>query len=397
MSIPRVRLVAGLLACCLCASAAAEERASPRLLGDPGGARSRLERLGIGLQLFYNQLVGGNPRGGADPHGFGHSGSYDLLARVDAEELLGLPDLTGLLHVKGQYDRSVNDDVGSLSDSFDDADFDAPIYVDELWLDQGFAGGRVVLRAGFQEQQTIFDRNAFANSEDRQFLSAFLDNDPLVPLPNALAATLFLRPLPGLTLAAGVADADNAPRSAGFDTAFDGLDSLNAILEASLSGALPGPRGGLPGALRVGVFRDGRKRASLRSGRPQRGHPGVYLSADQWVLRELDGEDEGLGLFARMGWSHPDTAPVEWFWSVGGQYRGLVPGRGRDALGLAVYQAIGAPRSRLGSETGIELYYRAEVLPWLELTPDLQWIGNPGGRRAHENALVLGLRARVGF
>ena len=56
------------------------------------------------------------------------------------------------------------------------------------------------------EQQTIFDRNAFANNEDRQFLATFLDNNGVVPLPNGLAATLFLRPFPWLELALGVAD-----------------------------------------------------------------------------------------------------------------------------------------------------------------------------------------------
>jgi len=58
--------------------------------------------------------------------------------------------------------------------------------------------GRVRLRAGFLEFQTVFDRNAYANREDVQFMNAALDNDVLVPLPNALGGALILRPWPFL-------------------------------------------------------------------------------------------------------------------------------------------------------------------------------------------------------
>ena len=75
--------------------------------------------------------------GGANPDGaFGHSGSYDFFARVDLEALVGWRGGDLLLHVKGQYDDNLNADVGALSDPIDDADFDEPVYVDELWLEQ---------------------------------------------------------------------------------------------------------------------------------------------------------------------------------------------------------------------------------------------------------------------
>lgn len=386
-------LVAGLVA----TTAAADTLHEPRLLGDPGGVRSRLERLGVGVQLFYNQYLSGNPRGGAEPGNVGHSGSYDFFARVDAEELLGWRSLTALLHVKGQYDRNINADVRSLSLPIDDADFDEPIYVDELWLEQGVLDERVRLRAGFLEQQTVFDRNAYANSEDRQFLSTFLDNNPVVPLPNGLGAVLFVRPFAQLTLAAGVADADNVPRRSGFDTAFDGLGSVTGYLEGAFSTSLPAAGRPLPGTWRLGVFLDGRERESLTDGRTERGHLGAYLSVDQLVLREPGAADEGLGVFARLGWADGNEAPIEWFWSLGGRYRGLLPGRGRDELGLAAYQAIGAKHATLDRETGLEIYYRVEVFRWLAVTPDVQWIVDPGARGAHADALVTTLRFRVTF
>jgi porin len=381
---------------------------SPRLLDDPGGTRSLVERYGLTLQLFYNQYLAWKPEGGAEPgSAFGHSASYDLFGLADLEELAGWPGLDLLLHVKGQYDENVNEAVGALSDPVDDADFDQAIYVDELWLEQGLLDDRVRLRAGFLEQQTVFDRNAYANSEDKQFSSTYLDNNGLVPLPNGLGAVLLVRPADWLEIAAGAADADNVPRRSGFDTAFDGLKSLTATFELTARARLPGASR-LPGAFRAGVFLDGRRKpvfgrdSATGLPRTRRGHFGAYLSLDQLAFRERPQSPEGLGLFARAGYADEDTSRVAWFWSAGLQYEGLLPGRSADVLGLGTYQTLPSERYReavdpdFGRELGVELYYRIALLPWLAVTPDLQVILDPGASGSDDATVAL-LRFRVTF
>jgi porin len=384
--------------------AAGHARSAPRLLGDPAGLRGRLERMGLSLQLYYQQFLAWKPRGGARREGeTGHSGSYDLIARADLEELAGLRELVAYLQVKGQYDRQLNREVGAFSDPTDDADFDEDVYVDQLWLEQGVAGGRVRLRAGLLELQTSFDRNAYANSEDRQFMGTALDNDPLVPLPNALGAVLVVAPWPWLELAAGVADADNLSRHYGFDTLVDDADSLSGWLEATLHVELPGPGGALPGTLRIGGFRDGRELAEHGSGDRERGHLGGYLSLDQALWREAGDAAQGLGFFARAARADPDFAASEWFWSAGLEWTGALPGRDRDALGLGIYQLVASPRLRearpgaFHRETGVELYARLELLPWLAVTPDVQYIVEPGAVPSAGDAVVVQLRVRMSF
>jgi len=373
-----------------------------RLLGDPGGARSALQRLGVDLQLFYDQFLSVKAAGGgANPDAaLGASGSYDFFTRVDLDALSGWRGADVLLHVKGQYDRGLNADVGALSDPIDDADFDAGIYVDELWLQQAVLGDRLRARIGFAEQQTIFDRNAYANSEDRQFLTTYLDNNGVVPLPNGLAATLIVAPVEWAELALGVADADNRPRNAGFDTMFDGWDSLAGYLEATLHSPLA--RRGLPGQYRLGFFVDGRERTDFRTGEASRGHLGAYLSFDQHLWPAQPRGAEGLGVFARMGYADRNVNRVAWFWSVGLQYAGALPGRARDVLGFGVYQAIGSTVYRdaanpdFDRETGIEIYYALRALGWLVITPDLQYVVDPGATGA-DNAFIATLRLRVTF
>lgn len=50
-----------------------------------------------------------------------------------------------------------------------------------------------------------------------------------------------------------------------------------------------------------------------------------------------------------------------------------------------------------GSEKLVELYYRYKLNSHVELTPDFQWIRQPGGNAAAPAVKVLGLRARIGF
>ncbi len=367
------------------------------LLGDPGGARSRLEAAGLAIDAFWNHQMGLALRRG-QAGDTAQSGSFDLFLRADLERHGLGPGATALLLVKSNYNRNVNDRVGALGDPVDDADFDEAAYVDQLWLERSFAGGRLRARLGYLDQQVAFDRNAYANAEDRQFSNAALDNSLIVPLEIGLGALLVAAPTGWLELALGVADADNPIRQTGFDTAFDGADGWTWNLELALRGS---PLAGRPGTLRLGGFRDGAERPVLGRGRAERGHLGAYLSADQRVWSEAGDPAQGVGLFARAGFADRHVSRIEGFWSAGLQWDGPLPGRDTDGAGLAVYQTLPSDllRERVepdaARETGVELYYRAQLTPWLALTPDFQWIHQPGGRRDARDAAVFLLRVRV--
>jgi porin len=372
-------------------------RESSLLLGDPAGGRSWLEEHGLAVDLFWNHQIGLLLRDGSRGN-LAHSGSADLFLRADLERL-GLPFGGQVLaQVKSNYNRNVNDLAGALGEPIDDADFDSPIYVDQLWYERGFFAARLRVRAGYLDQQVSFDRNAYANNEDKQFLNTFLDNDPVVPLEIGLGAMVVAAPTGWLELAFSVADADAPLRRAEFDTAFDGTDSWTSYAEATFRGT---PFRGLPGALRVGVTRDGAELPVFGRDGSTRGRLSAYLSADQRLYAEAAGGDQGLGVFARAGVTDGRVSRIERFWSAGLQYDGLLPCRDSDVLGLAFYQTVPSDRYRadvdpsFGRETGVELYYRIALTPWLALTPDLQWIHAPGGHADAPDDVVLVLRFRV--
>ncbi|MCK4787471.1 MAG: carbohydrate porin, partial [Desulfobacteraceae bacterium] len=48
-------------------------------------------------------------------------------------------------------------------------------------------------------------------------------------------------------------------------------------------------------------------------------------------------------------------------------------------------------------ENALEVYYNAQVTPWVSLSPSIQYISNTGGSTTARDAVVLGLRAQITF
>ena len=139
-----------------------------------------------------------------------------------------------------------------------------------------------------------------------------------------------------------------------------------------------------------------------------------------WVLNaELPLADGGdTGLFARTAWNDGATesfvyTEADRAFSVGAQLSGVHWQRAQDRIGLALgldglsalhraYLAAGGCGFMLcdgaldyGRERVIEAYYRFQLGRHVQISPDLQWIANPGYNRARGPARVVGLRVHL--
>ena len=361
--------------------------------------RDRWEERGVRWNAYLLYYQGALFAGGRDAPAHRGSGSLDLIGRVDLEQLAGWPGLDMLTHFKSTYGRNVNPDVGARSQVIDDADQTDWLWIDQLWLRQRF-NRHVAVQAGYLDQQTILDRNAFANSEDKQFFSQYLDNNnAIIPLKVGLGATVFLNPTPNWDFSVGFADGDNRTRLVGFDTFFDGTDSLIWFAQAGRRTQISG----LTGNYRIGTYHDTRDSVDFLSGAMQSGHLGVFLSCDQKVFRENEEDQQGLGAFVRYGYHDRRVNRFAHFWSLGFQYDGPLAGRNQDRWGAALYSVHAsddfraAGNANFSRETGYETYYQIQVSPWMTVTPDLQYIINPGGSNALDDALAANLRIRLTF
>ncbi len=371
-----------------------------RLTGDWGGRRSILEENGARINLFYNQLGARKGEGGAslDPVTRA-SGSSDLIAQVDFGQMGLIRGGEALLHAKGDWSPNVNPAVGALGDPLDDADSDR-VFIDQLWYQHNFRDRLLQLRLGYLDQQTILDRNAFANIEDLHFANTFLDNNSaIIPLAIGPGAALFVNPTNWLSFVATVSDAEARPLRLSLDTAFTG--KTFTYFETDLRSSIASSGGPLEGNYRFGFFLDPRQPGFVAAGEGPSRNKGAYASFDQWLFVESADPSQGLGVFARLGWRPSRLNRVSRSYSAGAQYAGAIAGRPRDVVGLAFYSVVGSDLFRaqvdptFSSEAGYEAYYAFRFAPAVTLTPAYQHITRPGAVRTRRAANVAALRLRL--
>jgi porin len=377
--------------------------ATTRVAGDWGGARTDLEDRGVRLSMFYVHHYGRLDGRRVDPAGrHGHSGSVDLIGQFDLDTLNGVRGGEALIHVRRNWGDNVNPRVGALGDPIDDADGDHGLYIDQLWYQHSSPDRRLQVRFGYLDQQTILDRNAFANSEDRQFMSALLDNNnAILPLAIGPGVALFYNPADWLSFVLTASDAKSDPFDFSFATAFDG--EYVTYFETDVRARVNSVNGPLTGHYRVGLFLDPRDRVAFGSDRTHTRTEGFYLSVDQMLYGEPAGDDQGAGVFVRYGWRPANVNRITHFWSGGAQYRGLFPHGEEHTLGFGMYSAVGSDLYRdhidptFGRETAYELYYALQLGPAVALTPAIQYVNQPGAQTTRHDLFVFALRGRVSF
>lgn len=379
---------------------------SRTLSGDWGGLRNELADKGIKINLFVNDQFQTVARGGLDTESTGrNSASTDLFITADLDKLGVIKNGEMLGHFQSNCGAGINPYTGTLYEVNDDADGNQHYHVAQLWYRHYFADHKIHLTLGYLDFQTVVDRNAFANSEDKQFWNQALDNNPLVPLNIGLGATLIAQPTKWFSLVLGVADDQSVLYKPGFSTAFHDEALFRAYVETDFHADWPSRRGPLPGNLRLGtVYDPGTFTEFAQAGQPTSTRSEQYIffvSADQLLFREGKTDEQGLGIFGRYSYRDPEINRVFQHWSAGLQYRGAIPGRDNDVIALAVAQQQTSHKARrrvdarLGDETVYELYYAFQMAEWLVISPDVQYIDNPGANDEVGHTVVAGIRVRI--
>ncbi len=139
-------------------------------------------------------------------------------------------------------------------------------------------------------------------------------------------------------------------------------------------------------------------------------HSGWGVSANQQVA-------EHVTVFGRYGHSHSSKMRFDKALTMGAEIGGAYWGREEDRIGLAAGWADTTQSFRAaapvldadsdgvadfgyapdGAEQQYEIYYDWKANDYLELSPDFQWIRNPGGDSSRSDIAVVGLRATVSY
>ncbi len=249
---------------------------------------------------------------------------------------------------------------------------------------------------------TFFDQNAIADDETRSFMNQAFVHNPLLDVDGDIGVDDFGFS-PGIRLAwvndyykpqsyglsMGVF---GAGRGASFD---DSLSDPFIIVQAETSQQF---FVGLKGNYRLYYWRNGR---SKNLNGTQEIHTGLGLSLDQKA-------DDYTSLFLRYGYQIQGQVRFDRTLTVGAIFGGSYWNRGGDAAGIALgrlsisndYKRVSynlAGYNASDAEQLAEIFYRYWINRQFDISPNLQFIRQPGGNQTAVTMLAYGLRVQLSF
>jgi porin len=421
--------------------------------GDPFGLRAFLKARGITYSLTYIGEGLGNATGGLRRRAI-LEGLLDLEIDADLGPLLGWQGAslhTNLFQIHGAgLSRGTVDNLVTVSGI--EALPSSRLY--ELSFEQKLFDDRFSVRFGQLAADTEFavtqTGTVFVNSTfgwPNNMAVVIPSGGPIYPLavPGIRAKVV---PNANLSLQVGVFDGDPAgPARSGADpdpqrrnrtgTNFRTGDPALVIAEAAYAYNIEAGSTGEAGTVTLGGWHHFGRFDSLRfdqnrtplasSGstgiaRRFRGDSGLYGIIDQTIYREPDDPNDGASVFVRVAGGPSDRNLIDLYVDAGIAYKGLLPGRSDDTVGVAfalsrisrdarafdadTILATGVPGPRRSSEAVLEATYQAVLGPGVTLQPDVQYIFRPSGGILNprdpdagriRNAAVFGLRTTIRY
>ena len=427
------------------------------LLGDMGGLRPALDKLGATLTITEDAEVMGNVTGGVH-RGAEFDGLTTMTLAVDTAKAFGWDG--GTFNISGLqiHGRDLSSDNLHVLQTASDIAAARATRLWELWYQQTFLGGKADVKIGQQsvDQEFLVSQFAF------MFLNAatgwpalpsanLYGGGPAYPL-SSLGVRFRGHPSDNVTVLGGVFDDNppggpfnNDPQLRGAEAAGVRFDlGTGALFIAELQYAAnqppadakaPAPAG-LPGTYKLGGYFDtgrfpdqrfddtGLSLASpLSSGIPQMHHGNfaAYAVVDQTVWQPEPKGPRSLGVFLRVMGAPPTMNLVTLSANAGVNLKAPLPGRDADSFGIGYgVVKISSRASERDLDTAfftgtdfpirsqeqyIEIMYQMQLAGWWVIKPDFQYFVDPGGGipnpRAPEqrikNEAVLGLRSTITF
>ena len=410
---------------------------SEGLTGGWLGLRNFAGDHGVAVGIRYVAIGMGNLEGGFDTGFFG-GGPLGVTVTVDTERLIGWKGGTLFFdweffhwYNKRYSPLGVYDPTGSYVGSntnFIDAAQTRLNQVEQLYYEQALFGDVLTVAFGkIDGNVTYSSLEPAAPFQDSIAMYTSTLNPFMPSYPNAataLSATLAPADFTNISVgwfdgttaaydpATGASGPATGPR--GPSTFFDNDGNWFLISQWNVNWALDATR---PGSAGVGGWiQTGRTATPGSDQEGVKNVPGFYFQWDQTLWApgaEFAAQGGGVRFFGQFGWSDPKKNPVGWSLMAGLSATGVIPGRPADALGVmgayshftgrsGVYestQPTGLPGASGGSESSLELFYLAQLTPWLYLQPGLLWIRTPGGGDPAplDNALMLYFLVGVDF
>lgn len=323
---------------------------------------------------------------------------------VDLDRLVGWSGasfhVSGLL--AGGEDPSVN--VGDFNTLSNIAAPDG-LFFYEAWLEMLFRDDRARLKFGQMTVDGDFMGSEYGGlfvNSGFGILNTFSGNAGVPTYPLGGLGVLLQYTWPEATYVQfAVYDGDaGSDQRHGVDYRFNDEEGAVIVYEAGTDGFMLGDR---PGTYKFGGYYHTGEFTDFRDGSTVEGHYSFYIVADQ-VLLQLSPDTPKLAGFLRAAYNpQVERNTVSFYAEVGINLFTPLPERDEDVAGVGLFYTdfsddavrdlrLTEPHVN-GSESVLEIFYQAQITPWLSIKPEFQFIFDP--MLAEDDAILFGTRIEI--
>jgi porin len=386
------------------------------------GRQALSEDSGIAFSLLYRADVMATVSGGLD-RGTTALGNLDAKFDFDLDRLLGWEGVAVGVHGIASHGGKPNANHVGSSQGVDNIEVDtntAKLF--QAWIQKSWDGDRASLLLGLYDLNSEF----YVSHSTGIFLHPSPGigselaqtglNGPSVFPTSSVALRALYRPTSEIYLQAAVLDGvpgdPDDPR--GTHIQFNDGDGSLRVVEAGYVPDRSAEYGqsGMPPTDKyaVGAWGYTARFADLvdvdATGNPlmRKGNSGFYVLAERTLYRNRQDAGSHVDGFIRYGRANPDFNQLADYFQTGLVFTGMIPGRD-DQFAVSFSTARTGDKYRLAAtnagqqatrhESVWEATYRAQLMPWLIVQPNVQHVINPGTDARIKNATVLGVRLEL--
>ncbi|MFT3992273.1 MAG: carbohydrate porin [Luteolibacter sp.] len=381
-----------------------------RLTGDWQGLRTTQENSGVKIFAYYAGIFATNVSGGISQDS-DYSGDLFAGVELDLEKILGWDSTAFTLSGIDRHGNSIDHAVGgqySVQQNVGGQNaFLYNVTLEKKFLDDTFSVklGRMTATDDFVGSP--YYSYSLNNAVNGQIRAALFDG-VMTSYPFPVWGTrLKYQPCDEFYVMLGAFQLTEKMWSReehGLDLAFRGSDGLSVFTQVGWNPKFDNRPAHFFAGMNNAFFHMDRFDSDDTRGKFTR----YYGHADYQVFAEAPGSDEGLVLFATLGYTpYDDVAIIPVQSTFGAHYTGLFPGREKDkTVFFLTYgqfsdaygdEKTAAGASRPDYELVAEIGHRFQVTPSAYIQPDVQFIHRPGGTGDIRDATVLGVQFGASF
>lgn len=407
------------------------------LLGDWSGERQQLEQQGYKFTASIMSQSATNLDGGYnDSNTFENAAQLSLGANFDLEKIAGWKDTTASLVVTKRDGNAltlerIKDPRSSQLGNAQEIYGRGKIWrLSQAWVKKGFVDntiqakvGRMGMSEDFNSSQCEFQNLLLCGGQLGKSIGSIWYNSPV----GVWAANVKYQFAPEWTLGVGVYEVnpDNIKtesNSDGFNLDMNNVKGATIPVELAWKPKLAAFNG-LPGEYKVGALYSTAEANDIKTaGKVHDGKQSFWINAQQQLTHK--GEDPKRGLYVSLNGVVNDKATtfVQSTQQLALWYKGPFDSRPNDSIGFGIANYVVNDRAKdkqiatnesrgyysydtiasdyipiQDDELNVELNYTYQWSPAVMLRPNIQYIHQPAGVKAVDDAWVAGLSVKVNF